>query len=162
MQNVGGVSGYRARSRHPSAWSVALALALMGCGPDSGQGDDCHRKPTFLVTLLTDTGAFPADTRLSFEYGSGPEYFELDQSHSPQVVFCKTHPPSSGGDAGAPAVETEAVTKIVCELWTGGTTVLEVTATGFLPVEQHALKSKRGVCTVEETIELRSVPAEEG
>ena len=126
-----------------------------GARTDDGGGENCHRKPTFRVTVVTETGVFPPDTRLSFEYGSGPEHFQLDETPNPQVVFCETHPRPESGEGGAPS-EPEAVTKIVCELWTGGTTTLDAQASALIPIEEYTLRTKRGVCTVEETIELRS------
>lgn len=156
MQSVGGVADRGARRRWRTACITLVTLALLGCGPDDGSGENCHRQPTFRVSVVTQTGAFPPDTRLSFEYGSGPEYFALDETPNPQVVFCETHPPRALGEAGAPS-EPEVVTKIVCELWTGGTTTIDASATALIPIEEYTLQTKRGICTVEETIELRSL-----
>lgn len=138
-----------------SALVTCLLALATGCGPDDKPRDSCRQKPTFLVTLEVEEGVFPEDTRVAFEYGGGLEVFELRTEPTPQVVFCEARPDRSsatGGEGGAP--EPMPVTSIVCELWTGGSTDVAVTATGFQPIADYNLRTDRELCTVTETIML--------
>jgi hypothetical protein len=143
------------------AESLALVALLVACGPDDNGRDGCRLKPTFVVTIAPKTGTLPPDTRVDFEYGGGNETFQLGVTHLPEVVFCETHPTPSdtdddmAGRAGAGgAGETVEVTDIVCKLWTGGATDVQVIAEGFEKIEDYTLRTDRKLCTVTETIEL--------
>lgn len=148
MQRFGGAPG------------VAALILLGACGPNDAPRDRCRLEPTFVVTLATDQGTFPEDTRLAFTHGSGTEHFALAAEHPRQVVFCETTPPlqtpESAGAGGTHAHDPAGVEEIVCDLWTGGPTALSVFASGFDPIEDHLLETNSELCTVVEVIELET------
>jgi hypothetical protein len=137
--------------------SILSAWLVLACGPDDEPRDRCRLEPTFVVTVTSDTGNLPDDTRLEFTHGSGTEEFDLRTVRTPQVVFCEAalENESTGGAGGAGGA-AGAVHAIVCELWTGGATELSVVASGFERVEEYSLRTDRDRCTVEETLELET------
>jgi hypothetical protein len=141
--------------------NVLAAIALLvACGPDDNGRDGCRLKPQFIVTIAPKSGTLPPGTRVRFEYGGGDETFELGVPHTGVVVFCETHPTPSDTDedgvgaGGASGAEPVEVTAIECKLWTGGATDVQVTAMGYLKIDDHTLRTNRDLCTVTETIEL--------
>jgi hypothetical protein len=118
----------------------------------------------------------PADTRINVRYGGNPEGepYGLGETRTPQAVSCSEDvggAPSvddaarggEGGAAGAspsaalPATEGSAVLALRCGLYTQGPARLDVTATGYEPIEDQALAFERKKrCEV--PIEVKLVP----
>lgn len=116
----------------------------------------------------------PADTLVRVTYGgSGKEQYRLSEPNAiHEVVFCRpanaqgeplpSEPieagvGAAGDDAGAPPMSDAAdgVEALYCELWTGGFTELEASASG-LATMRYQLRPESRECTVRQTITLDS------
>lgn len=146
-------------------WGLATVL-LLGCGPNPRCSGT---EPHFVVVLKLAARPLPSDTVVHVTYGgSGREAYRLSAPNSVhEVVFCRpanaagdplTDPAGSpdaldAGDAGAGAAAQPPVDALYCELWTGGFTKLEVSASG-LPTTEYDLAPREKQCTVTRTIVL--------
>jgi hypothetical protein len=126
--------------------AVAAALCSAAVLPAACSNDDgadpkqCSVVPAYELTLTAVSGPLPPDTRLTVQYGGGTETYRVDTGDQDQkVVLCKTDVPD-GGDAGP------VVTEVRCELWTQGSTLVTVEATGFDTVEKSLKPDKDGDC----------------
>jgi len=122
------------------------------------------------LVVRTETGqALPADTRINVRYGGNPdgEPYALGEPRTPQAVSCSEDTAgapsvddnvSGAGAGGAPAMGGGAVYVLRCDLYTQGPARVDITATGYEPVEDEALSFERKRhCEV--PIELKLVPA---
>lgn len=128
------------------------------------------------MVVKTETGLpLPDDTRINVRYGGNPdgEPYALGEVRTPQAVSCREAAggaPSvddapragEGGVAasspGAAEPEASAVLALKCGLYTQGPARLDVSATGYEPIEDQALSFERKKrCQV--PIEVRLVPA---
>jgi hypothetical protein len=95
--------------------------------------------------------ALPADTRINVRYGGNPdgEPYALGEARTPQAVSCtedlggapSADDPARGGEGGAggaPAASS-GVFALRCGLYTQGPARLDVTATGYEPIDDLAL-----------------------
>lgn len=102
--------------------------------------------------------ALPDDTRINVRYGGNPdgEPYGLGEARTPQAVSCTesmggapaVDDEARGGEGGAPgsAVATpssSAVFALKCGLYTQGPARLDVTASGYEPIEDQALLFER-------------------
>jgi hypothetical protein len=119
--------------RRLKALVVSAGLALAGCGPDRRPDECIAGHPNFVLLITAPTGkALSADLTVMLHYGgSGVETFELSQTTTQRVLFCRAStldggtllvPDGSAADGGAPS-STEALR---CELWTGGPAQVEI------------------------------------
>jgi hypothetical protein len=124
------------------------------------------------LVVTTEMGLpLPADTRINVRYGGNPdgEPYRLGETRTPQAVSCTESAggaPSSdgaalGGDGGAEAgavpSDDTAVLALSCGLYTQGPARLDVTATGYEPIDDQALSFERKKrCEV--PIEVKLVP----
>ena len=127
------------------------------------------------MVVKTEMGLpLPDDTRINVRYGGNPEGepYALGETRSPQAVSCSEDmggAPSvddaahggQGGAAGASpdvaAPDSSAVTALRCGLYTQGPARLDVTATGYEPIDDQALSFERKKrCEV--LIEVKLVP----
>jgi hypothetical protein len=121
------------------------------------------------LVVRTETGqALPADTRINVRYGGNPdgEPYALGEPHAPQAVSCSedaggapsVDDAAGGAHAGsAPAIDETAVRALRCGLYTQGPARVDVTATGYEPIEDEALSFERKKhCEV--PIELKLLP----
>jgi hypothetical protein len=146
-------------------------LPFTACGPDPRPGPLCEG-PTYDLEVKTENGvALPPDTRLNVRYGGNHEgeAYALGKNPTPQAVFCDedTTPggASSGGSAAgesagaggaAPAAPSEGVFALNCRLYTQGPARVDVTATGYEPIEELDLTlDEKDRCRVERTVELK-------
>lgn len=153
----------------------AFALLLWSCGPDKPRtcsGD----APTFRVLLKLTSRPLPADTVVHVTYaGSAKEAFRLSNPKARlDVTFCElanedgskleaSAPMATGSDgsagaagAGGAAPEESAgngIPALVCKLFTGGFTELEVSGSGFTTVG-YKLSPDKERCTVEKPLLL--------
>jgi hypothetical protein len=124
---------------------AALGLAAVGfaaCGPDAKPGPPCDG-PTYDLVVKVEDGPLPPDLRLNVRYGGNHEgeSYALGKKHTPQAVFC-----SEEASEGA----------LRCRLYTQGPARIDVTATGYEPIEEQDLTLARGErCRVEKTVELK-------
>ncbi len=113
----------------------------------------------------------PADTRINIRYGGNPdgEPYELGNPRTAQAVSCMEDLTQGGAAADAPALEggagaggvvvppttDERVWALRCGLYTQGPARVDVTATGFEPVDDQALSfDDRRHCEVEREVTL--------
>lgn len=151
-------------------WALATVL-LLGCGPNARCSG---AQPNFVVLLKLAARPLPSDTVVHVTYGgSGVEDYRLSEPNAVhEVVFCRPAKADgspvdalqfdaggegSAADAGASSGTDEA-TAVYCELWTGGFTKLQVTAS-TLPTSSYELARRDKQCTVTETIVLDSPDA---
>jgi hypothetical protein len=117
------------------------------------------------LVVKTEMGLpLPPDTRINVRYGGNPdgEPYALGETRTPQAVSCSEATggapsdddgPSSGegGAAGAsasvsasaPALDNAAVLALKCGLYTQGPARLDVSATGYEPIEDQELSFER-------------------
>jgi hypothetical protein len=156
-------------------WMALPATAFAACGPDPKPGPLCNG-PTFdLVVKTADDRPLPSDTRLNVRYGGNHEgeAYALGVKPTKQAVHCDEvrTPPDRAGGGGAPSATTEQggaggaapaamsdspVFALSCRLYTQGPARVDVTATGYEPIEEHDLpldEDKR--CQVEVEVELK-------
>ena len=98
--------------------------------------------------MTAETGPLPPDTRINVRYGGNQdgEPFVLGDTRTPQAVFCKADGGASGSDATAGGVggtssdaPSDDVHALRCRLYTQGPARLDVTATGYQPIEDLPL-----------------------
>lgn len=112
----------------------------------------------------------PPDTRLNVRYGGNHEgeAYALGEKHTPQAVFCNedTSQGGAGSDpaptAGAAGHDSEAdpgssdVWALRCRLYTQGPARVDVTASGYAPIEEQDLSlADDERCRVEKVVELK-------
>ena len=155
-------------SWHWLAWLGLVAAPFSACGPDHRPERPCYG-PSFNLVVTTETGApLPPDTRINVRYGGNPdgEPYELGKPRTPQAVSCDEHT-TLGGDASSPTM-TEggqggagsggggAVVRLSCGLYTQGPARLDVTATGYEPIDDLALSFVgQDHCEVDEPVMLK-------
>jgi len=152
-------------------WMALVSLPFVACGPDPKPGPPCEG-PTYNLVVQTENGhPLPPDTRLNVRYGGNHEgeAYALGENPTPQAVFCDedTTPggaPSVGSADGEPAgaggadsvAPSEGVFSLHCRLYTQGPARVDVTATGYEPIEeQDLLLDEEERCRVERTVELK-------
>lgn len=140
------------------------------------------------MVLTTESGPLPEDTRINVRYGSNQEGepYALHQRARKQAVFCEEDttqggaPPTDGNDsdpltsleggaAGAggsgsgTSVTESAVWALRCRLYTQGPARVDVTATGYEPIEDRAL-SFEGTdrCSVDVSLTLERTRPDAG
>ncbi len=157
---------------HRFLFCMALAwLLVCACGPDPKPGPPCEG-PTYDLVVKTDSGeALPPDTRLNVRYGGNHEgeAYALGENPTPQAVFCDEDTTAGGasgaggaaGDAagagGAPALApSDGVFALRCRLYTQGPARVDVTATGYEPIEEQDLTlDEKKRCQVPVEVELQ-------
>ncbi len=137
-------------------WRIFLLLGLAAapfaaCGPDHKPDEPCDG-PTFNLVVTAEPGPLPPDTQINVRYGGNQEGepYALGDTRTPQAVFCvedttvggasPTGEPMAG--AGGVANETppiDGVQALRCRLYTQGPARLDVTATGYAPIEDQPL-----------------------
>ena len=150
------------------------ATAFSACGPDPKPGPLCNG-PTFNLLVKTeDDQPLPSDTRLNVRYGGNHEgeAYALGVKPTKQAVHCdEVHTPSDmAGGGGAASASTDeggaggaAVTTpnesptfaLSCRLYTQGPARVDVTATGYEPIEEQDLKLDEERCEVQVEVELK-------
>lgn len=149
---------------------AGAVVLLLGCGPDRPKCTGSNAD--FVVTLKLSDRALPSDTVVHVTYGgTGTEDYVLAQPTTPEVVFCypadengtQLQMPSSeqagaAGEGGAANAATEElpVYELVCSLWTGGYSKLQVSGTGLTADTSYELAPKDNMCVVKRTIVLDS------
>lgn len=151
--------------RGSSLPSLLLLVSIPSCGPDKRPQAPCDG-PSFNLVVRAEDGPLPPDTRINVRYGSNQdgEPYQLGQQASPQAVFCEEDTstggaPSSAGGAGGEVSETTAepagVQALRCRLYTQGPARLDVTATGYEPIERQDLSfDTRDHCQIEVDVKL--------
>jgi hypothetical protein len=153
-------------------WILGLAaVPFGGCGPDPKPREGCDG-PSFNLVVRAEGGPLPDDTRLTVRYGSNQdgEPYELGQAATPQAVFCEedtspggaaSEPEPAGAGAGAggaptlPPAVTTGVHALRCRLYTQGPARVDITATGYQPIEDEPLSfDGKNRCEVGVEIEL--------
>jgi hypothetical protein len=131
------------------------------------------------LVVRTESGEpLPADTRINVRYGGNQEGepYALGQPATPQAVFCNevmsaggasgaTATDASAGAGGAPAEAptSDGVLALRCRLYTQGPARLDVTATGYEPIDDRALSLERKKrCEVDLPITLEALKPDAG
>jgi hypothetical protein len=106
--------------------------------------------PSFLVTIHPEQGSLPDDLNLAVEFGGGNEAVSIAGGLDGQVIFCDlvSREPGEGGRAAE-----ESGGALLCELWTEGPATVQITATGFEPLERD-LRVDEDECTTSIELEL--------
>ena len=156
-------------------WTALAGLPFAACGPDARPGPLCDG-PTFnLVVKTEDDQPLPSDTRLNVRYGGNHEgeAYALGVKPTKQAVHCdEIHtPPDTAGGGAAPSAPSDEggaggtddtspsdspTFALSCRLYTQGPARVDVTATGYEPIEEQDLMlddNKR--CRVEVEVELQ-------
>ena len=140
-----------------------IALLLYSCVKDNPRpcsGQD----PEFIVVLKLMGRPLPIDTVVHVTYaGAAEEKFRLsDPKALKDVTFCKladqdgvplepSAPQAMGAAAAAGAADSDnpsqGVAALYCELYTGGSTQLKVSGTGF-DTQDYDLAPSADLCTV--------------
>jgi hypothetical protein len=136
-----------------------------GCGPDQRPQGPCEG-PSFNLVVATETGPLPRDTRINVRYGGNQdgEPYALGESRPGQAVFCTENaggasggddPGEAGGAGAASAGDRARVHSLPCALYTQGPARLDVTATGYVPIEDQALSlDSKHRCEVDFPVKL--------
>jgi hypothetical protein len=136
---------------------------VSACGPGQRPPEGCDG-PSFNLVVRAEDAPLPPDARINVRYGSNQEGepYALGQPGRKQAVFCEedtvqgggpaqsAEPPSgasgTGGAGGAAPSELDeqgdasvAVWELRCRLYTQGPARVDVTATGYEPIEDQAL-----------------------
>jgi hypothetical protein len=156
-------------------WLGLLGLVsapFAACGPDAKPGPPCEG-PTYIVHVRAENcRPLPPDTRLNVRYGGNHEGepYALGETPSPQTVFCdedampredcggNAAASPQGGAAGAAAdpPASSGVWQLSCRLYTQGPARIDVTATGYEPIEEQDLTlDEKKRCQVERVVELK-------
>ena len=149
----------------------SVAAPFAGCGPDQRPEGPCDG-PSFNLVVGTETGPLPEDTRINVRYGGNQdgEPYVLGERRTPQAVFCAEDTSEGGASASeeqhgaagagagagaAPVHGHEPVQRLRCRLYTQGPARLDVTATGYVPIEDLALSlDSKHRCQVEFPVRL--------
>ncbi|HKY34315.1 MAG TPA: hypothetical protein VJN18_00115 [Polyangiaceae bacterium] len=147
----------------------------MACGPDPKPGPLCDG-PTFnLVVKTEDDQPLPSDTRLNVRYGGNHEgeAYALGVKPTKQAVHCdevRVPPDAAGGGGAAGALADEGgaggagptstsnspIFALSCRLYTQGPARVDVTATGYEPIEKQDLTlDEKKRCRVEVEVQLQ-------
>lgn len=139
-------------------------FAVVACGPDKRPPEGCDG-PSFNLVVSAEDAPLPRDTRINVLYGSNQdgEPYALGQQARGQAVFCEEDTVQGGGPSdipepsagvggaagGASAERTPSddeagghgpdVWALRCRLYTQGPARVDVTATGYEPIEDQAL-----------------------
>lgn len=133
-----------------------VAAAFAACGPDARPEEPCNGPSFNLVVRAEKNLPLPEDTRINVRYGANPEGepYALGENGSPQAVRC-TEDSSPGG---APSVDKQrdsagagggdgsgggGVWALRCLLYTQGPARLDVTASGYAPIDDRPLSLDR-------------------
>jgi L-ascorbate metabolism protein UlaG (beta-lactamase superfamily) len=118
-----------------------------GTGGSSAGGGGCapgQPAPLFTVTIQADPGPLPADTTVVVNWSAGEEpIYVLGDTTTHKTLedgsnlTCETALGQGGGTPGE---------VLRCELWTSGTTEVDITASGYVAVSQTLLPAKRDDC----------------
>ena len=152
-------------------WLLLLGVVSAGfaaCGPDAKPGPPCGG-PTYNLVLQTeDHQPLPPDTRLNVRYGGNHEgeAYALGETPSKQAVFCDEDPSQGGapaevtasagaGGSGSTAEPNGEVWALRCRLYTQGPARIDVTATGYEPIEEQDLTLGDERCQVVRVVELK-------
>jgi hypothetical protein len=141
-----------------------FAASFCACGPDHKPEQPCDG-PNFNLVVTAENGVpLPADTRINVRYGGNQEGepYTLGATTTPQAVFCVEDAsmggaPANGdneraaGAAGTPPepepepepAPPQSIVGLRCRLYTQGPARLDVTASGFEPIDDHALSLER-------------------
>lgn len=136
-----------------------LAMLVTGCPDDPSTRDECGPGPDFLVTIQPDSGRLPDDLRLAVEFGGGTEAVSISGGIDGQIIFCDLLPPEageggrSGDEGGASGLVPGSYAALQCELWTEGPATVQITASGFEPLERD-LRIDADECTTPIELEL--------
>lgn len=136
----------------PQRAIVAAALLVMACSSESAPNrPQCPDSgPSFHLTLTSDAGALPSDTRVEVTYGAGYEVYELDDAtRAGKSVLCERVPEDGS-----------TVDALSCELWTSGAATLHVTAEGYETIDE-TLTAERDDCGIKLTSVARVLSREE-
>ncbi len=147
-----------------------IAVPFAACGPNHRPEKPCDG-PSFNLVVSTETGdPLPPDTRINVRYGGNPdgEPYELGNPRTPQAVSCEEVSTAGraaapapaegteGGQGGAPATSSAGVWKLRCGLYTQGPARLDVTATGYEPIDDLPLSlEQRDHCELDEQVLLK-------
>lgn len=137
----------RARFLLFGLWGVAIVAAgFAACedsSPSGGGGEGggggaggCPSEVTalFTVTLTAAEGPVPPDTQVLVTWSAGEEpLFDLDDPTTHKTLEDGSNLVCDVDASGAPPTDLEA---LECHLWTSGATRVEVTAMGYLPIDQ--------------------------
>lgn len=168
-------------------WRSTLAgviwFSVAACGPGQRPAEGCDG-PSFNLVVHAGDAPLPSDTRINVRYGSNQEGepYALGQPGRKQAVFCEEDTMRGGGPGetaealgGAVAAggaggaqpppetpdESTDVWSLRCRLYTQGPARVDVTATGYEPVEDRALPFDDDRCNVEATVLLTPLVEEE-
>ena len=151
-------------------WLILFGFAAApfgACGPDRRPEEPCEG-PSFNLVVKAEAGPLPADTRINVRYGGNPdgEPYQLSKPRTPQAVKCVEDTSPGGapsddaasalaGAGGASAPDDATVWSLRCALFTQGPARLDVTATGYEPIEDTELSFERKRhCEVDEKFVL--------
>jgi hypothetical protein len=131
-----------------------------------------------LVVRTENGGPLPADTRINVRYGGNQEGepYTLGGTATPQAVFCEEDTTAGGasgtpgngasdgaGGATAEPAMSDDVLALRCRLYTQGPARLDVTATGYEPIDDQALSLERKRrCEVDKDITLQALEPDAG
>ena len=132
-----------------SVLAGVLWIAVAACGPGKRPPEGCDG-PSFNLRVTAEGGPLPADTRINVHYGSNQEGepYALGQHARKQAVFCDEETNQggapAGGDGGDGATPPESGTSadvwaLRCRLYTQGPARVDITATGYLPIDDYNL-----------------------
>lgn len=136
-----------------------LAIFAVGCPDDPSKRDECSPGPDFLVTVRADHGSLPGDLKLAVEFGGGNEELSIGGGTDGQIIFCDLLPfevgdgGRSGDEGGASGTDVASYGALQCELWTEGPATVQITASGFEPLERD-LRIDEDECTTPVELEL--------
>lgn len=155
--------------------AIALGTAA-ACGPDARPEEPCNG-PSFNLVVRAEKGhPLPSDTRINVHYGANQdgEPYALGEKNNPQAVRCtedtspggapstETHQ-AAAGEGGAPSTNgSDEVWALRCLLYTQGPARLDVTATGYEPVDNLLLSLERKErCDVDFPVRLQPLKPDE-
>lgn len=165
-----------------------LWVSVTACGPGQRPPEGCDG-PSFNLVVHAEDGPLPPDTRINVLYGSNQEGepYALGEPGRKQAVFCEEDtvqgggpsesrtpgPGDVGGAGGAGGAEpvpnddgqggaSPAVWALRCRLYTQGPARIDVTATGYEPIEDRKLPFEEDDrCDVEALVVLTPLPPPE-
>lgn len=124
---------------------MLLPLLLSACADDAKPApSECvGPRAAFDVRISAADGSLPEDTEFRVTFSSGEEVYAVAAPERPlEAVRC------------TPALDNKAVTSLRCVLWTNGPANVEVTATGYAPLQAELVHEidDCGIKTVEEDL----------